>query len=85
MGDQPDRDNTVARPSARFLVFDDNDVDRSAVCQALHQSGICGVVQDTGSAAQALEWIETTQYDCVYIGEEDGLPIGEPLDTSFSS
>lgn len=69
MSDQHDRHDSTEPPPARVLVFDDNDVDRFAVCRALHQSGIGGGVQDTGSAAQALEWIEITQYDCVYIGD----------------
>jgi DNA-binding NtrC family response regulator len=53
----------------RVLVFDDNDVDRSAVCLALNRSGFAGVVHDTGSVPQALEQIEATQFDCIYIGD----------------
>ena len=69
MHDHHDRDNSAEPPSPRVLVLDDNDVDRSAVCQALHQSGISAVVHDTASVAQALAWIEMTQCDCVYIGD----------------
>ena len=36
---------------------------------ALNQSGFAGVVHDTGSAPQAIEQIETTKLDCVYIGD----------------
>ena len=69
MDNQHDRDSRAQSPSPRVLVIDDNDVDRLAVCQALHQSAVAGVVHDTGSAAQAVERIETTQYDCIYIGD----------------
>ena len=60
---------TCDNRNRRVLVFDDNDVDRSAVCLALNQSGFAGVVYDTGSVPRALEQIETTQFDCVYIGD----------------
>jgi hypothetical protein len=60
---------TCDNRNRRVLVFDDNDVDRSAVCLALNQSGFLGVVYDTGSVPQALEQIETTQFDCIYIGD----------------
>jgi hypothetical protein len=69
MDDQHDREDNAERPPARVLVFDDNDLDRFALCLALHQSGIGGFVHDTGSELQAIEWIETTRYDCVYIGD----------------
>jgi two-component system, NtrC family, sensor kinase len=69
MDNQDDRDSRAQPLSPRVLVIDDNDVDRLAVCQALHQSAVAGVVHDTGSAAQAVERIETTQYDCIYIGD----------------
>jgi CheY-like chemotaxis protein len=61
-------DNINDRKS-HVLVFDDNDVDRFAVCLALNQSGFAGGVHDTGSAPQAIEQIETTTLDCVYIGD----------------
>jgi len=51
------------------LVFDDNDVDRFAACLALNQSGFAGAIHDAGSASRALERIETTKFDCVYIGD----------------
>ena len=55
--------------NSRVLVFDDNDVDRVAVCLALNQSGFAGAIHDAGSASQALQEIATTTFDCVYIGD----------------
>ena len=61
--------DTLDNRNSRVLVFDDNDVDRLAVCLALNQSGFAGAVHDTGSVPQALEEIETTKFDCIYIGD----------------
>jgi CheY-like chemotaxis protein len=64
-----DQNGSVAPHSPRVLVLDDNDVDRFAVCRALHESGIAAIVHDTGSAAQALDRIKTTTFDCLFIGD----------------
>ena len=64
-----DENGSVAPRRSRVLVLDDNDVDRFAVCRALHESGIGAVVHDTGSTAQALERIKTTTFDCLFIGD----------------
>ena len=61
--------DTFDNRNSRVLVFDDNDVDRVAVCLALNQSGFAGTIRDTGSASQALEQIESAQFDCIYIGD----------------
>ena len=61
--------DTFDNRNSRVLIFDDNDVDRLAVCLALNQSRFTGVVHDTGSAPQAVEQVETTKFDCVYIGD----------------
>ena len=61
--------DTFDNRNSRVLVFDDNDVDRLAVCLALNQSGFAGAIHDAGSASRALERIETTKFDCVYIGD----------------
>ena len=61
--------DTFDNRNSRVLVFDDNDVDRFAVCLALNQSGFAGAVHDTGSVPQALEHIQTTTFDCIYIGD----------------
>ncbi len=62
-------DNTGEAPASRVLVFDDNDVDRLAVCRALQHSGMATVVHDTGSAAEALEQIRGTKFDCLFVGD----------------
>ncbi len=63
-------DKTGEAPAhSRVLVFDDNDVDRFAVCHTLQQSGIAAIVQDTGSAAEALEQIKGTKFDCLFVGD----------------
>ena len=64
-----DENGSVAPQRPRVLVLDDNDVDRFAVCRALHESGIAADVHDTGSAAQALDRINTTPFDCLFIGD----------------
>ena len=69
-----DENGSVAPQRPRVLVLDDNDVDRFAVCRALHESGIAADVHDTGSAAQALDRINTTPFDCLFIGNSFNCP-----------
>ena len=64
-----DESGSVVPQPPRVLVLDDNDVDRFAVCRALHESGIAAVVHDTGSVAQALDRMNTTTFDCLLIGD----------------
>jgi len=75
MHDHRDRDNRAEPPSPRVLVLDDNDVDRSAVCQALHQSD--GAVIDflaitrLTAARRAANGADSRHY---VLRTEDGLP-----------
>ena len=49
----------------KLLMVDDDDLDRLAVRRYLRQSGIPLTIDEAASAGEALEQIQSTQYDCL--------------------
>ncbi len=67
----------------RLLVIDDDETDRLAVRRCLQQSGIPAAVNEARSAAEALEFVAATAYDCVlldyYLPDMPGLEVFERI------
>ena len=61
----------------RLLVVDDDELDRLAVRRCIQQSGIGARADEAQSAAEALQRLDESSYDCVlvdyYLPGEDGL------------
>ena len=67
----------------RLLVVDDDETDRLAVRRCLQQSGLSAAIDEAGSAAETLELIGKTAYDCIlldyYLPDMPGLSLFESL------
>jgi two-component system, sensor histidine kinase and response regulator len=56
----------------RILIVDDDEVDRMAVQRALAKSGISLTTTEATTYAEAIELLETDQFDCTFV--DYGLP-----------
>src|SRR5688500_16331638 len=51
----------------RLIVLDDDEVDRLALRRCLEQSGIAASLEETASAAELLERLDPSAYDCLLL------------------
>jgi CheY-like chemotaxis protein len=59
-----------------ILLVDDDAVDRMAICRALERADLMVTVTEVNNAAEAIAYLNTASYDCVFLDyrlpEQDG-------------
>ncbi|HZG38153.1 MAG TPA: ATP-binding protein [Nodosilinea sp.] len=62
-----------------ILLVDDDAVDRMAICRALERADLMVTVTEVNNAAEAIAYLNTASYDCVFLDyrlpEQDGLSL----------
>lgn len=66
-----------ATPPLRFLIVDDDDVDRMSIRRALTRAGITATIDEASDALDALALIASESYDCVFL--DYNIPHGDGL------